>query len=284
MKILISGARGMLGTDICNLLGQKHDVTCVNSTILNITHFNEVIKFAKNLKPEIIINCTAMSNVDGCETEIDKAFLINAIGPKNLAIASNEVGAQLIHYSTDYVFDGAASVPYTEFDTENPQSIYGKSKLAGENYVKNLTSKYYIIRLQWLFGKNGPNFVKTILKHAAETGKLKVVNDQIGSPTYTKDLACATLNLLNTCDYGTYHITNSGIVSWYEFTVKILELMSKKESRFKDVELSPCTTEEFPRPAKRPKYSPLDNYCLKLNGYPLLRPYEDALTDYLNEM
>lgn len=279
MKVLVTGAKGMLGTDLCALLSKKYDVTGIDINELDITRLDETVNFIRDLKPDRIINCAAATNVDGCETEVDKAYLVNAIGVKNLAIASNEVNAPLIHYSTDYVFDGTATKPYTEFDNVNPQSVYGKSKLAGENYIKSLTNRYYIIRIQWLYGKNGPNFVKTILKRAVETGNLKVVNDQTGCPTYTKDLACATEILLDKNDYGTYHITNSGVVSWYEFTREILKL-----SNLSNITLTPCTTEEFPRPAKRPAYSPLDNYCLRLLGYPVLRPFEDALRCYLEEI
>lgn len=279
MKILVTGTSGMLGTDLCALLSKKHDLTGIDIGDLDITQLSETLIYIKRFKPDMIINCAAATNVDGCETESDKAYLVNAIGAKNLAIASDEVHAPLIHYSTDYVFDGTATKPYTEFDSVNPQSVYGKSKLAGENYIRTLTNRYYIIRTQWLYGKNGSNFVKTIMKRAAETGKLSVVNDQTGCPTYTKDLACATEILLGKNDYGTYHITNSGIVTWYEFTREIL-----KQSNLSNVTLTPCTTEEFPRPAKRPKYSPLDNYCLRLSGYPLLRSYEDALKCYLDEI
>jgi len=278
MKILIIGARGMLGTDLCMLLGKKYDTTGIDIEELDITRLDDTVYFIKNYKPALIINCAAITNVDGCETEVDRAYLVNAIGARNLAVASNETGAPLIHYSTDYVFDGAASVPYTEFDKVNPQSVYGKSKLAGEEYVKSLTNRYFIIRTQWLYGKNGLNFVKTIMKRAAETGELKVVNDQTGKPTYTKDLAAATQTLLDKSDYGIYHITNSGIVSWYEFTAEIL-----KAANLKNVKLTPCTTEEFPRPAKRPMYAPLENYCLKLAGLPEPRSFKEALKHYIKE-
>ncbi|MDR1690043.1 MAG: dTDP-4-dehydrorhamnose reductase [Clostridiales bacterium] len=278
MKVLLTGAKGMLGTDMAAVLGQKHDVTGIDIADLDITNLDDTLKFVKNIKPDVIINPAAFTQVDMCETEADTAYRVNSIGARNMAIAANEVNSPIIHISTDYVFDGNSKIPYTEFDTPNPQSVYGKSKLAGENYVKSMTNKYFIFRIQWLYGKNGPNFVKTILRIAKEKGRVTVVNDQIGKPTYTKDVAAAVLSFLGKGDYGTYHVTNSGIVSWYEFTAEIL-----KQSGLKNVELLPCTTAEFPRPAKRPAYAPLDNYCLRLLGYAQMRPFEEALGDYLTE-
>jgi len=279
MKILVTGASGMLGCDICALFSKHHDVTGIDKDVLDITSPGGTLNYVKSLKPAMIINCAAFTNVDGCETQKDEAYLVNALGARNLAIAANEINAPLVHYSTDYVFDGTSAVPYTEFDNVNPIGVYGKSKLAGEEYLKNFTNRFFIIRTQWLFGKNGPNFVKTILKRAAETGLLRVVNDQTGRPTYTKDLAVSTLSLIDNGGFGTYHITNAGTVSWYEFTQQILKAANQTS-----VSLTPCTTDEFPRPAKRPAYSPLDNYCIRLAGLPELRHFDGALNDYLNDL
>ena len=283
--ILITGAKGMLGTDLMAALNSEHE--CIGADIqktnniceLDITNLSNVLELVGKLKPDLIINPAAYTNVDGCETEIDTAFKVNSIGAKNLAIASNEYNIPIVHISTDYVFNGEKNTPYIESDIPNPQSVYGQSKLDGENFVRQLSNKHYIVRIQWLYGLNGKNFVTTIIKAAREKGALKVVNDQWGSPTYTKDVAGAIKQLIKKPDYGTYHITNSGITTWHDFTQEIL-----KQAGITGVTLTPCTTEEFPRPAKRPRYSPLDNMNWRLIGYEPLRPYQEALKDYIAEL
>lgn len=277
MKILITGVNGMLGTDLTQLFTPQFEVTAIDIQQLDLTDNNATIDYITNLKPHIIINCAAYTNVDGCETEIDTAYKANAVAPRNIAVASNNINAKFLHISTDYVFDGETNKPYKEDDTTNPLSIYGKSKLMGEDLVKCFSNKYFILRTQWLYGKNGNNFAKTMLKLANESPSIKVVNDQFGSPTYTRDLCTVIEQIIKTENYGTYHITNSGVTSWYEFAKTIFTLTNIK------VDLRPCTTEEFPRPAHRPKFSKLDNYFWRINGFNELRNYKEALKDYLKE-
>lgn len=281
MKILIAGGKGMLGSDLTNILSNEneneHEVLCTGYETLDITDINNTIEFISNVRPDIIINCAAFTNVDGCETEYDSAYKINAIGARNLAVVSNEINSSLVHISTDYVFDGKKGSSYLEHDRTNPISAYGETKLAGEEFIRSLCNKYYIIRTQWLFGKNGNNFVKTMVNLAKEKDTLTVVNDQFGSPTYTVDLSNAICQLITKPQYGTYHITNSEIVSWYEFTVEILRQIGKT-----NVAVNPCDTSQFPRPANRPAYSPLENYLWKTSGHKPLRSFREALNEYLD--
>ena len=276
MKITITGAKGMLGSDLTALLSQEHDVTAIDIDRLDITKLDDVVRFFKGNKADVIINCAAYTNVDACETAQDDAFLLNAIGPRNLAVASNEANAPLVHISTDYIFDGMKGSAYFEHDAPNPLSVYGATKLAGEKFVKDLTDKYYIIRTQWLYGKNGRNFVDTMLKLSKERDILSVVSDQFGSPTYTPDLSAAIGELIKKPAYGEYHVTNSEAATWHEFACEIF-----KQAGVTNVTVNPCTTAEFPRPAKRPAYGVLENYMLKIQGYKPLRSFREALADYL---
>ena len=278
MKILVCGANGMLGQDLIKqLTAENHDIDATDYGTLNICDLEQIIMRVKEFVPDMIINCAAHTNVDGCETDIDNAYRINAIGPKNLAIAANMVYASLVHISTDYIFDGETNRSYLEEDFPNPQSVYGKSKYFGEQNVKALTNKYFILRTQWLYGVGGKNFVKTMLNLAKNSLSLKVVNDQFGSPTYTADLAEVICRLIKTSAYGTYHVTNSGYCTWFQFTKDIMELAGIA------IEINPCATEEFPRPAKRPKFSVLENLNLRLCGFREMRHYKDALKYYLKE-
>lgn len=280
MKILVTGCNGMLGTDLIKILNKenKHEVFGVDIEDLDLTNLEKTQTYIKKISPDCIINCAAFTNVDLCETETLEAFKGNAIIPKFIAIICNELNIKFVHISTDYVFDGNTNLPYKENDLINPLSIYGKSKLAGEQNIINLCSKFFIIRTQWLYGENGKNFVKTMVNLGKSGKDIKVVNDQFGSPTYTIDLCEAIINLIETNNYGIYHITNTGIVSWYEFTRKIFELLNIDLKN-----LSPCTTKEFPRPAKRPAYSPLENLNYKLCGFKQLRSYDKALEQYIKE-
>lgn len=279
MKILVVGCKGMLGTDLMHeIKNTKHDLTGIDIDDLDITDLNKSIEFITNLKPDCVINCAAFTNVDGCETNIDIAYKVNAIAPRNLAIICDMIGAKLVHISTDYVFDGEKGTAYIESDFVNPLSVYGKSKLQGENNIRDFCKEYFILRTQWLYGFNGKNFVKTMLGLSKDRTELTVVNDQFGSPTYTKDLCKAIVSIIDTKEYGVYHITNAGVVSWYEFTKDILEL-----SNISGTIVKPCTTKEFPRPAVRPKYSPLENFNYRICGFEPLRHYKEALKEYLEQ-
>ncbi len=273
MKILLTGAKGMLGSDFCKVTNESHEVIQLSHHELDICNLDAVIAASRAYKPNVIINCAAYTNVDGCETNSELAFAINGQAPKNLAIAASECSASLLHISTDYVFDGAKGSPYIETDLTNPMSVYGKSKLLGERNVSEY-EKSYVVRTQWLYGHNGNNFVKTILRLAKERGELKVVDDQVGHPTNTMDLAIALAKLIECENFGMYHITNSEEASWFAFTKEILSA-----TNLNHVKLSPCKTSEFPRPAKRPSYAPLENK--KWNEFnPPLRSYKEAVQEY----
>lgn len=277
MKVIITGAKGQLGLELSKQLkcNSKYEVVTTDRTELNIVDIKQVSDFLSKQKPDIVINCAAHTAVDLCETDIENAYRINALGPRNLAIACEKIGAKLVQVSTDYVFNGNGTRPYREDDMTNPNSIYGTSKLKGENFVKEFCSRYFIVRTAWLYG-DGNNFVRTMLKLAQANKELNVVDDQVGSPTSTVDLAKAIINLIDTEYYGIYHGTCEGQCSWYEFAKKIFEIKNI------DIKVNPVTSEEFKRPAPRPAYSVLDNFMFKLVDLNTFRPWEDSLEEYLN--
>jgi len=278
MKILVTGANGQLGRELV-LLPAPRDTEIVGFTReeLDITDLGQCRSVIQSHKPDAIIHCAAYTKVDQAESEPDEAYRVNTYGTRNAALAAEEVGAKFVYISTDYVFDGRADKPYREYDRTDPQTVYGRSKLAGEQLVQSLSSRYFIVRTSWVYGKHGANFVKTMLKLAEERDRLKVVHDQIGSPTYTLDLARFLLELVKSDYYGIYHASNSGVCSWYEFAKAIFE------ERRLNVHVEPCTTEEFPRPAPRPAWSVLDHGAIRAHGFEPLRPWREALRDYLNE-
>lgn len=279
MKVLITGARGQLGSDLLKALSSRRwRVFGFSHQELPVEEMEAVWDRVCAVKPEVVIHAAAYTYVDDCEKNSEKAYLVNALGTRNVAIASQKVGAKFVYISTDYIFDGRKKEPYLEFDPPNPLSVYGKSKLAGEWFVENLLDKFYIVRTSWLYGLNGRNFVKTILELVKKKPSLKVVDDQIGSPTYTLDLAKKIAEIIQSDYFGIYHITNQGYCSWFDFACKILEI-----SRV-DKEVKPVKTEDFPRPAPRPKFSVLENFVLKNSGFSLLRSWEEALADFLKEL
>ncbi len=278
-KVLITGSNGQLGRELTKQLRNHNNIELIltDQGELDISNSAVVYFKIKDIKPDIIINCAAYTNVDKCETDINMAYKINTIGPKNLAQAAFSIGAELVQISTDYVFDGEATRPITEFDKPSPQTIYGNSKFFGENVVKELNPKSYIIRTAWLYG-DGNNFVKTMIDLSKTNKSLKVVNDQHGTPTSTVDLAKVIIKLIEEKNYGLFHCTCKGETTWYEFTKEIFRLKGI------DTELIPCTTKEFPRPAKRPNYSVLDNYMLKLTTGDITRTWEEALDEYIKKL
>lgn len=289
MRILITGAKGQLGTEIAkcfergytelgipDVLKSENEVRAVDMDELDISDINAVCKLIANEKYDAVINCAAYTNVNMCETERELAFKANALGPRNLAIAVEKIGAKLIHVSTDYVFSGDGTRPYIEWDLCAPQSAYGSSKCLGEEYVKQFCTKYFIVRTSWLYGYYGNNFVKTMMNITRKNGTCKVVNDQRGNPTNAADLAHHLLKLLTTEEYGIYHGTGNGECSWYEFTQKIVELAKI------NAEVNPCTTEEYPTPAKRPAYSSLDNMMFRVTVGDEFRPWEEALKCFID--
>ena len=287
MKILITGRNGQLGTEVYKcfergytelgipeVLKENNEVTGIDVDELDITDLKAVSKLFESEKYDAVINCAAYTNVNMCETEKLSAFKVNAIGPRNLAICCEKTGAKLIHVSTDYVFPGNGTKPYVECDVCAPQSVYGSTKYLGEKYVQQFCSRYFIVRTAWLYGYYGNNFVKTMMRIGKEKGAAKVVDDQRGNPTNAADLAHHLLKLLNTEEYGIYHGTGNGECSWYEFTKKIMEFASI------NAEITPCTTEEYPTPAKRPAYSSLDNMRFNATVGDEFRDWEDALKNF----
>lgn len=277
-KVIVTGCNGQLGRAINQLYTGSTEYEFVNTDVgeLDITDVEEVMKFVRAIKPYAIINCAAYTAVEACETEVDTAYRINAIGPRNLSIAASETGARLMHVSTDYVFDGNASSPYKEFDPVGPQGVYGASKLAGENFVKEFADRYFIVRTAWLYG-DGKNFVKTMLRLSESHDVVKVVKDQVGSPTSADELAKAIAYLLPTENYGLFHGTCEGDCSWAEFAKEIFRLAGKKTT------VEAITSEEYGAAVKRPAYSILDNYMFRLTGDYVFADWHEAIEKYIRQ-
>lgn len=275
-KVVITGCNGQLGRELVKQLKNYnyYDIVAADKGTLNISDFDEVNEFINSNKPDIVINCAAYTAVDLCEVEIDKAYMVNSLGPKNLAIACEKIGSKLVQVSTDYVFNGQNKIPYKEDDRTCPNSIYGKSKLLGENFVKEFCSRYFIVRTAWLYG-DGNNFVKTMIELSKNKAEINVVSDQVGTPTSTVDLGKCIIDLVQTELYGTYHGTCEGKCSWYDFAIKIFELMNIK------IKVNPITTSEFKRLAPRPEYSVLDNFMLNIVDKNTFRHWEDSLIEYV---
>ena len=276
IKLLITGGNGQLGRAINNLYKDRADIECINTDVgeLDITNLDEVLAFVENCKPYAIINCAAHTAVDLCEDQEELAYKINAIGPRNLSIAAEKNGAKILHISTDYVFAGDATKPYKEFDIPNPQGVYGATKLAGEIFVKEFSTRYFIIRTAWLYG-DGKNFVKTMLRLAEDRDEIGVVYDQVGSPTSTFELAKAMDSLLFTENYGTFHGTCEGVCSWADFAEEIFKIAGK------NVKVNRLTSDEYPAKAKRPAYSVLENYMFKITNGFMFADWHDALKEYM---
>lgn len=279
MKILITGANGQLGRELTKQYKEKGNVELILTDVdtLDITNVNDVYKMVNETRPDVIINCAAHTAVDKCEDDVDNAYKINAVGPKNLAAAMNAIGGEIVQVSTDYVFDGTSEKPYLEFDKPCPASVYGQTKYDGEEFVKALNPKHYIVRTAWLYG-DGNNFVKTMIRLGENNPEVKVVNDQFGSPTSTVDLARVIISLVENKNYGIFHGTCKGQCSWYDFAVEIFR------QKGMDVKVKPCTTEEFPRPAKRPQFSVLRNYMLELTTGDITRDWKESLKEYLENL
>ncbi len=279
MKILICGGKGQLGAEFDETLGRIHEVRSVDLDELDITNGSQVAAAVAAFGPDVILNCAAYTAVDTCETEQELAWKVNAEGPRNLGMAAKKQGAQLIHISTDYVFDGRKPVPepYTETDETDPASCYGRTKLAGEAAVKQTTDTYMILRTAWMYGIGGPNFLKTMLRLALEdpTRKIKVVNDQFGSPTWSYRLALQIERLITSGGQGTYHATAEGYGTWYQLAALFLKRMEVPHS------LVPCTTAEYPTPALRPTNSILENRRLKESGINLMQDWKSDLAEFV---
>jgi len=282
-KVVVTGCNGQLGRALKIELGKDDRFEYIGTDVdqVDITKSDELIAYIRDINPYAVVNCAAYTNVDGCEKNEDLAMKINAIGPRNLAVAAREVGAKLVHISTDYVFPGNGTSPYKEFDATSPKSAYGRTKLAGENFVKDFSDKYFMIRTAWLYG-DGKNFVKTMLALSEKHDTIGVVDDQLGNPTSASELARAIHELLPTNEYGLYHGTCEGICSWADFTEEIFKLAGRKTA------VEHISSEEykrrFPDSASRPAYSALDNYMFRLNTEIRFKDWHDAIRDYIEEM
>jgi dTDP-4-dehydrorhamnose reductase len=285
-KIIITGCNGQLGRAINIELGKSDKYELVNTDVfegegitpLDITNVDACLELARKVKPTAIINCAAYTAVDKQESDVDLSCKINAIGPRNLSIAATEVGAKLVHVSTDYVFAGNGDRPYTEFDKTGPVSVYGKTKLAGEEFVKEFAKNYFIMRTAWLYG-DGKNFVKTMLTLSEKYEEVSVVKDQLGTPTSATELAKAICYLFPTDNYGVFHGTCEGSTNWADFTEEIFKIAGKK------TKVNHVTTKEYleknPQAAPRPAYSILENYMLKLTSDYMFADWHDAIEEYL---
>lgn len=279
MKILLTGCQGQLGIELSRQLSRieaRHHLLQTDIPVLDITDSKQVSLFIVQEKPDVVINCAAYTNVDKCESDEYNAFKVNAIGAQNLAIATFNIGAKIVHISTDYVFDGTDERPKREYDLVQPLNVYGKSKAYGERLVRVSNPRHFILRTAWLYGE-GNNFVRTMLKLSKEKRVVDVVGDQYGTPTSTADLAQCIINLIETEHYGTFHATCEGACSWYEFARKIFIIKNI------DIEVNKITTDQLPRPAARPKYSVLENFMLNLFGMNNFRNWQVALEEYLTK-
>jgi len=275
LRVLITGSSGQLGKAVVEVFFKSGvDVYPIPHSRLDITNRQRVEEIIRAYLPEIIINCSAFTDVDLCEKERDRAYMVNALGPKNLAILSERYNIHIIHISTDYVFDGEKDSPYNEFDIPNPINIYGKSKLEGEYFVERFSKRYTIVRTSWLYG-DGNNFVRKIVERAKKENIVRVVDDQFGSPTYTYDVARALLSIAKGDFYGLYHCANRGVVSRFEEARFIVETLGL------NAEVIPVKSKDFPTLAKRPRYTPLENYLLELEGIFYMRDWRSAMEEFL---
>jgi dTDP-4-dehydrorhamnose reductase len=275
VRIALTGSNGMLGNDIQKVFNDVELIALTRKDV-DITRLDQSVSRIKEISPDYLIHSAAFTDVDGCEQDPEKAYLVNGIGTRNITMACEEAQCPILFISSDYVFNGTNNDPYNEWDLTGPVTIYGRSKLMGEQFVQSLTNRYYIIRTSWLYGESGKNFVDTIGRFLLEKDEIDVVDDQVGSPTYTYDIAVKLRELVGK-GYGVYHITNSSHCSWFEFAQEIARLKSS------ETKIVPTTTEKFNRPAKRPAYSVLKNTMLRLEGIDELRHWKDALKDYLTK-
>ncbi|MBB6732275.1 dTDP-4-dehydrorhamnose reductase [Cohnella zeiphila] len=278
MTLLVTGANGQLGQELVRMGDERIHIVGYGRDQLDITDLAQCREALADVRPNAVIHTAAYTAVDQAEAEPDAAYRVNALGTRNMAIAAQEQNTKLCYISTDYVFDGKGSTPYNEYDNTNPQSVYGKSKRAGEALLQSLCNRYFIVRTSWVYGKYGNNFVKTMLKLALDRDTITVVHDQIGSPTYTYDLAAFLIELVQSEAYGIYHASNTGTCSWYEFAQAIFE------ERGISIRTEPCTTEQFPRPAPRPAYSVMDHSAIRTNGFNDLRHWREGLRAFLQEL
>lgn len=279
MKILVTGAAGQLGYDVCNVLASRQiEHRGVDLADFDITDRQAVSRYIEGYRPDAVIHCSAWTAVDKAEDEPERVEAVNAGGTRHIAEACKAVGAKMLYLSTDYVFPGTGDRFYEPDDPTGPLSVYGKTKLAGEQAVRETLDRFFIVRISWVFGKNGGNFVKTMLRLAETHTEVNVVCDQIGSPTYTADLAPLLCDMIATEKYGVYHATNEGVCSWAEFAEEIFRTAGKQ------VKVNPIPTEQYPTKAVRPKNSRMSKACLDTAGFHRLPGWKDALARYWKEL
>lgn len=279
MKVLVTGYNGQLGFDVIKELESRH-IACkgVDMADFDITDIKATQNYIKTYSPDAVIHCAAYTAVDKAEDDEETCYKVNTIGSENIAKVCGEIGAKMVYVSTDYVYGGAGSVPFEVTDKTNPCNVYGKTKLQGEEAVKNNCEKHFIVRTSWVFGVNGNNFVKTMLRLSDTHHQLNVVSDQIGSPTYTPDLSRLICDMINTEKYGTYHGTNENYCSWAEFAEEIMKQGGKSTV------INPVTTAEYGAKALRPLNSRLSKICLDEAGFSRLPSWQNALSRYLTEL
>lgn len=279
MKILVTGVKGQLGYDVCKELSRRRiDHLGTDLEDFDITNKEATHHFIAEYAPDVVVHCSAWTAVDAAEDVPEKAAAVNVDGPRNIAEVCKKIGAKMVYISTDYVFPGDGESFYEVDDPTGPGSVYGKTKLGGELAVKELLDKYFIVRISWVFGKNGNNFVRTMLRLAETKAELGVVCDQIGSPTYTADLAPLLCDMIESEKYGTYHATNEGLCSWAEFAEEIFRLTGK------NVKVNRILTKDYPAKAIRPLNSRLSKDCLVRAGFQRLPEWKDALDRYLKQL
>lgn len=278
MKLLVTGVKGQLGYDVVNE-AYKRGIQAVGVDIeeMDITNAEQVDQVIKTGEYDAVVHCAAWTAVDKAEDMPDACRKVNAEGTRNIANICKQLDIPMMYFSTDYVFDGQGTTPWSEYDERHPLNVYGQTKYEGELSVEKLR-KHFIIRIAWVFGKNGNNFIKTMLRLGKEKGEVSVVNDQIGSPTYTYDLAKLVIDMIQSDKYGIYHVTNEGLCSWYEFACEIF-----KQSGM-DVKVNPVDSNAFPAKAERPKNSRMNKTELDKNGFHQLPSWQDALNRYLKEI
>ncbi len=279
MKLLVTGVKGQLGHDVVKEC-EKRGITAIGVDIeeMDITDAAACEKVIKEAKVDAVIHCAAYTAVDAAEDNIELCRKINAEGTENIVKVCRELNIKMMYFSTDYVFNGKGDRPWKTDDERSPLNVYGQTKYEGELAVENSLEKYFILRIAWVFGVNGKNFIKTMLRLGKEKGAVSVVNDQIGSPTYTADLAVLAVDMIQTDKYGTYHATNEGLCSWYEFACQIFNEANM------DVKVTPVSSDAFPAKAKRPSNSRMDKSKLTKNGFSPLPGWQDALKRYLKEI
>ena len=275
-KVLVTGSRGQLGIELLRVIPPDFEVAGVDLEEMDITNPDDVLSCFYLHRPDIVIHSAAMTDVEGCETKPEEAFRVNGMGTQNIVAAAREFNAVMLYLSTDYVFNGEKSTPYLEFDQPDPINVYGMSKLMGEMNVREVLNRFFIVRTSWLIGK-GKNFVRTILNLAKERRELRVVDDQVGKPTFAADLALALKSLVNTPFFGTYHVTNSGETSWFKLAEKVIEIAGL------NAKVVPIRTQEYPTKARRPKNSSLANASFEVRNLFKMPNWEESLKAYLKD-